>query len=314
MLHKAHISNRSGVSIPEMLTAMLLVGLLMTTTFYIFSTFFSASMSQQRQTMEQSDTQVGTQFIKWDIFMAGFGMPGDVQSIGAIDNSGVNNSDILMVSSTAFGPGGNTGKWSYMLIPTSGTNQITIRRWNDAAQDVAVGEYIVVISATKGRVGLPSYQITNRQSATGPAAQTAWLLTLNNTISSSLNFIYVLCCPTGPATTTYQIQNGNLMRDTTVFIPGVDDFQVAYWIDTDGDRIQDVGETYNDLSILAMNPQFVDNIKLARLTVVTATRGNKGYRFSQGSITVENHTQTLSLDRRNFRYDMWQNLINPRNL
>ncbi len=306
--------NRAGITLTELLVAIVLVGLLMIGTFYVFSNFFSASFSQERYTLEQADTQVSAQFLKWDIFMTGYGMPASQFPISVQDNSGENSSDILTLMSTSFGSGGNEGKWSYILSPVENSTQITVRRWNDPELDIDEGEYITVLSPTKGQVGASVYQVTDRQTATGPAGQDAWTLTLNNIISTSLNFVFVVGSPTGPGTTIYYIQNGNLMRDSTVFIPGVVDFQLAFWIDTDGDRIQDAGETYNDLSILAANPQFADNVKLIRVSIVTATSGEENYVFSLDTIRTENNVLDVSSIGRNFRYDTWRNLVHPRNL
>ena len=42
---------RSGITLPELLVAMILVGLLMISVFYVFSNFFKASISQERYTL-----------------------------------------------------------------------------------------------------------------------------------------------------------------------------------------------------------------------------------------------------------------------
>jgi len=201
--------------------------------------------------------------LKWDVFMAGYGMPESQLPISPSDNTGENSSDVLTLISTSFGPSGNSGKWTYIISPASATNQIMVRRWNDTDQDMAIGDYVTLLSPTKGQVGLASYKVTNRQTATGPSGQDAWLLTLDNNVSSALNFVFSLGDSNGIDSVIYYIQNGNFMRGSTVFMPGVVDFQVAFWIDTDGDRVQDAGEIYNDLSLLASNPQYRNNIKLS---------------------------------------------------
>ncbi len=310
---RGHIGNL-GVTLPELLVAVVLVGILISATLYVFSSFFSASLSQERHTMEQSDAQVGGQFIKWDVFMAGYGIPGGQLPISSQDNVGENGSDVLSLASAAFGPSGNAGKWSYILAPVTGANNILVRRWNDPDQDIAEGDYIIILSPTKAQVGLPVYQVTDRQTAVGPAGQDAWLLTLSNTVSTSLNFVFVLGDSSGPQTVTYSIQNGNLMRDSTVFMPGVVDFQIAYWVDIDGDKVQDANEIVNDLSVISGNPSLIDNIRLVRMTIVTAVRGGEGYLYPADTIVVENNVLDLAGIGRNFRYDRWQTIVKPRNL
>ena len=308
------VRGRKGISLPELLVAMVLVGLLLSATFYVFSAFFSKSLGQQRESLSQADAQVGSQFLKWDIFMAGYGMPASVIPISNQDNAGENGSDILTLQSVAFGPSGRSGKWTYMLAPATGTNQILVRRWNDPTQDITVGDYVIILSPTKVQVGLPVYQVTDTATAVGPAGQDAWLLTLDNIVNSALNFVFSVGSASGPQSISYYVENGNLMRDSVVFIPDVVNFQVTFWIDLDGDKKIDPGEEVNDLSAVTYNPSLLDNIKLLKVYIVTATRQPEGYSYPQNQIVVGN--QTINVDElgRNFRYDLWQLLIKPRNL
>ncbi len=305
---------RRGISLPELLVAMILVGLLLTATFYVFSAFFSKSLAQQRESLGQADVQVGSQFIKWDIFMAGYGIPSSVIPISNQDNAGENGSDILTLQSVAFGPSGRAGKWTYMLAPATGTNQIIVRRWNDPAQDITKGDYIIILSPAKGQVGLPVYQVTDTATAVGPAGQDAWILTLNNIVNSSINFVFSIGSPTGPQTVQYYVQNGNLMRDSTIFMPNVVNFQVTFWVDFNGNKQIDPGEEVNDLSDVAANPALLDNVKLMKIYVVTAIRQPDGYVYPSNEIVVANKTINVDELGRNFKYDVWQTMIKPRNL
>jgi len=308
------LKNRKGISLGELLVAMVLIGLLMSATFYVFSSFFAASMSNERQAHAQSDVQVGAEIVKWDVFMSGYGCPASVIPIQSFDNAGEENSDILCMQSVAFGLSGNPGKWSYMLSPVQGLNQIVIRRWNDVAEDITVSERIVIISPTKGQVGMPFYNVTDTTRATGPAGQDAWILTLDNTIQSSLNFVYVIGSGSTHDTTIYGISNGNLMRDNMVFMPGVINMQISYWIDIDSDKRLDFGETFNNLTIVELEPRLLDNVMLMRMSLVTATRGEESYIFAFDTLQVENTTIYIDSLGRNFKYDLWENAINPRNL
>ena len=304
----------TGISLPELLVAMILVGLLLTATFYVFSAFFSKSLAQQRESLTQADAQVGAQFIKWDIFMAGYGMPSSVIPISNQDNAGENGSDILTLQSVAFGPSGRAGKWTYMLSPANGTNQILVRRWNDPQQDITKGDYIIILSPAKGQVGLPVYQVTDTATAVGPTGQDAWLLTLNNIVNSSLNFVFSVGSATGPQSVTYYVQNGNLMRDSTIFMPNVVNFQVRFWVDLDGDKQVDAGEEMDDLSAVTYNPSLLDNIRLMRISIVSATRQPEGYYYPRDTIVVANQIINTDNYGRNLRYDLWQTIIRPRNL
>ncbi|MCD6594842.1 PilW family protein [bacterium] len=313
-MKKSILHNRNGISLPELLVAVILVGMLMSSTFYVFSTFFAKSLTQERQTLSHADTQVGTQFIKWDMFMAGYGIPSNVIPITCSDNTGVNGSDVLTIQSVSFGMSGNTGKWSYILSPVSGSNQITVRRWNNPDNDLTKDDYIIILSPIGTQIGFPVYQITDTTSAIGPAGQDAWILTLNNVVYSSLNFVFKVSNAAGPAAVTYSIQNGNLARDSTLFISDVVNFQVTFWIDTDGDRQIDAGEMYNDLSAVISNPSLLDNIDLMRISIVTATRGEQNYYYPQDTIYVGNQSVNVENIGRNLKYQVWESTIKPRNL
>ncbi len=311
----AYIHKRSaGITLPELLVAMVLVGILMTATFYVFSSFFSASLSQERRTLSTADAQIGGQFLKWDIFMTGYGIPIDSMPISLQDNVGENGSDILTLISIAFGPTGNSGKWTYVISPIGGSNQMLVRRWNDPQHDVQIGEYVTFLSPTRTRIGLPYYRITNRQSASGPSGQDAWLLTMSSPVNSSNNFIFVLGDTISATTTTYYVQNGNLMRNKSVFIEGVADFQVAFWVDIDGDRNEDVGEIFNNLPTLLASPGILSQIRLIRLSILTAAKATENYYYPDQTITIENHNFDVEQFGRNYRYDIQRNIMNPRNL
>ena len=306
--------SRVGITLPELLVALILVGMLMTSTFYVFSTFFAKSLAQERQTLSHADAQVGAQFVKWDIFMTGYGMPSSVIPISCSDNTGENGSDVLTLQSVSFGLSNNAGKWSYMLSPVSGSNQITVRRWNDPDNDLTVGDYIIILSPTGTQIGLPVYQITDTTRATGPSGQDAWILTLNNLVYSSLNFVFNVGSSSGPVSTTYQIQNGNLMRDSTIFIPDVINFQVRFWIDTNGDRQIDTGELYNDLSVVSSDPSLIDNIDLVEISIVSATKGEQKYYYPKDTIYVGNQKIDVESIGRSLKYQVWESRMKPRNL
>ncbi|RKZ34496.1 hypothetical protein DRQ33_02015 [bacterium] len=306
--------NREGITLSEILVAMILIGLLMTTTFYVFSTFFARSLAYERQALSQADTQLGVHFLKWDLFMTGYGIPTNVIPISSSDNTGENGSDVLTLQSVAFGSSGNPGRWSYMLSPVEGTNQIIVRRWNDAEQDIVINDNIAILSPTKGQVGFSVYTVTDTTAAIGPSGQPATILTLDNIIQSAINFVFVVGPSGGPVSVNYSISNGNLMRDTSLFMTDVANFQITFWIDSNGNRQIDAGEMHNDLSAVTANPSLLDNIKLIRLSIVTATREEENYIYPQDTIIVGNQTIDVENLGRNFRYSVWENTIKPRNL
>jgi hypothetical protein len=315
-----HRKLRAGISLPELMIAMLMVGILMTATFYLFTNFFKITLAQERKTSVNSELQSSAQFLKWDLFMTGFGMNATTLPITAADNAGQGGSDRLTLRSVSFGMNGTNAKWTYILAPVQRSTSVVVRRWNNTTDDIAIGDYIAVLTPAKRNVGLPTYRVTGRTSTTGPSGQPAWQLTLSSQISTGLNFIFQTAT-TGPQSVVYQIQNGNLMRDTSLFIPGATDFQIAYWVDLDRDNVEDGGEVSNNLNALINNISLIQNINYVRFSIVSAAKGTEKFIYQNPTLTVENHTINTNLNvtgtdttRRNFRYDVWTSVVKPRNL
>ncbi len=308
-------TNRCGMSLTELLVAVILVSILMSATFYVFSSFFATSLSSERRTMAQSDFQASADILKWDIFMSGYGMPSTTLPMSSNDNTTQNNSDSLTLRSMGFTMEGGTGRWTYMLSPSINSNQILVRKWPNATDNITKGDRVVILSATKARVGNAFYVVNETTSAVGPTGQAAYLLTLNGTVRSTANFVFATGNTTGnPFMATYTVRNGNLLRNGQIFIRDVVSFQVSYWIDRNGNRVQENGEIFDNLAVVQANPKLADNVLLMRLTVVTATRGEQTFVFPQDSMEVENSVLNFNNLGRNFRYDLWQNSARPRNL
>lgn len=316
------IKNRCGISLPELLVSIVLVGLLLTFTFYLFTSFFTSSFSEERKTLSQTDVQLALFHLKWDILMAGFGIERDAQSVACInDIASQDSSDLLALLSCAFGtvvPGftatGTLGRWSYILAPVTNSTQLFVRRWNNSQEEINKFDYIAVLSPDKYRIGATIYQVTNVQSITVDGVP-AWNLTLNGTITTGRNFVYVTYAGTPFANVTYSIDNGNLMRGNEVILENAEDLQFVFWVDLDGDKIQDAGETFNDLSILLANPALINNLRLIQIFLASSSKEKEGFINPQTSLVVGPHTKDISAPAmRKKKYTVWNVMIHPRNL
>lgn len=319
---KMAFENRLGMSLPEVLVSIVLVGLLLTFTFYLFTSFFTSSFSEERKTLSQTDVQLALFHMKWDILMAGFGVERDAQVITCVNGVQAQDySDIISLVSCAFGsavPGytatGTLGRWSYILAPATNSMQLYVRRWNDSQEEINKLDYIVVLSPDKYRIGATIYQVTNIQSATVDGIP-AWNLTLNAPITTGRNFVYVTYMNAPVANVSYSINNGNLMRAGEVILEGAEDLQFLFWVDTDGDGIQDSGEIFENLSVLLSNPALIHNLKLIHIFLATSTKESEEYINPQTSLVVGPHTKDISAPAmRKKKYTVWPVMIHPRNL
>ena len=313
MKKKNWLTLHSGLSLTELLIAMVLISFLLLGTFYMFSNFFASTLASQKTTVEQSDIQVASQFIKWDILMTGYGLARNVVPITITDNSGENNSDIITLRSTSFGLGGDRGKWTYIMQTISvSSNLITVRRWNNE-DDIDTNDYITILSPLKTKVGAPVYQVVAVTETITTDSIPALILQLNQYLTTSKNFVFASTDTSGYESIVYSLNNGSLLRNDNVFLEDIADFQMSLWIDDDGDRRIDSGERYYDTSPVYSNPALIPKIRLTKVVSLTATQGDQNYRFGLDSIKVENNVINTDAVGRNKKYDLWESNYNPRN-
>lgn len=306
--------SRKGVSLVELMVVVVLVGILLTGATYLFITFLSGSLSRESETAVHSDTQASLGSVKWDLLMTGFALPIGNSPLDVSDGTGPNGSDQITLHSGYFGDQQNGGRWSYILAPALGTNTIQVRRWNDTERDIQMNDYIIILTPVKEQIGASILTVTNRESSTGPSGEDAYDLTLSASVSTSMNFVFALPGSTLVSDIVYALSNGKLMRNGTPILSNVEDFQAAYWVDIDQDHREDSGEWFNDLSVLSSHPEYENRIRLVRLNIVSATKGEKAYINPQTSITVENNTRSLSGVERNKRRSLWTSYAEPRNI
>ncbi|MCD6125226.1 hypothetical protein J7J62_08675 [bacterium] len=311
-MSKGLLKFRDSMTLTEILVAMVLVGVLLSATFYVFSNFFSATFSHEKVSLEQVDIQVATDFTKWDIMMAGFGLPSQEMPIEITDNGGYNGSDIVTLRATSFGVGGKRARWTYILSPSVGVPQITVRRW-DNRDDLVVGDVITILTPTGQRVGMPRYRVVSLTPTIMPDSTHAYIVQLDNIVSTGRNFVFPLADTSGEEVVTYSLSGDTLYRNNDAFVSNVADFQVSFWLDLDGDRQQDSDEIVYDLSSVISNPSLIKNIRLVKLNVLTATPQAQSYVTPFDSIVVCNNVVHVSDIGEHKRYNIWESSVCPRN-
>ncbi|MFP4458220.1 MAG: PilW family protein [Candidatus Zixiibacteriota bacterium] len=305
------MKRENGITIVELLVSMLVIGILLSLATYIFVNFISTSFSQERQTSAQSNVQSVMQQIKWDILMTGYSVSADQIAIEAGNGTGPNNSDVLTLKSLWFGVD-EGGHWTYVLDPVSNNTTVNVRKWNDPDLDIQAGDEIIFMTSTKRKLDNQTFEVVSRDTFTHVSGVSGFKLTLNNPISTSMNFLFNVNS-TGTdelQEVVYRLQDNVLLRDSIPLMDDVTDFQVAYWVDQNDNQIQESTEWHDDLSVVEANPNLRDNIRLIRLNLLVSSRGESNYHKEE-TFTLEDNTITPNP---NMKHKPWMQFANPRNL
>lgn len=307
---------RKGMTLIELIVALGIFSILSLAILAVFTRQLRVSISQRNTSRLQTDFQSAISLLKWDILMAGYGIP---TAQNPLDGQNT-NPDVLQLKSVD-PPVGGSGKWTFTLISNTGGgsgNAITVRRWNDPRRDIGIGDVITAMPDTKEPIsGFPA-RVTGISTFTyytpGGDTVSAATLTLNKTVSVGKgNFVFVL--PDNPADMTiqYTLQNGSLLRNGLPVLENVEDFEVAYWYDQNQNYIQDAGEWIYDISGLASPLR--ERIRLVRVSMVVRS-GSKdlNYTYPDANITVDDHTYALSQDARHYRRRVYTVSTKVRNL
>lgn len=303
------LNKKAGVTLIELLISLVIISILLSLATYIFVNFLSTSVTQERTTAAQSDVQAVLQQIKWDILMTGYSVSADQIAIESQNNAGQNNSDILTLKSLWFGYE-TGGHWSYVLDPVTNQSIIPVRNWQDPELDIQVGDKIVFLTSTKQKLNDQFFEVIARDTFTHTGGIPGYRLTLDNSVSTSMNFLFNTSGTGELREVVYQLQNNVLMRDSLPMMDNVMDFQVAYWVDENDNQIQEDSEWHNDLDVVLADPNLKDDIRLIRLNILMSTQAEKEYDVQQ-TITLEDNTITPNP---NMRHTPWTQVANPRNI
>lgn len=296
---------RKGVTLIELIVALGILSILLTGVFVIYRSQMRTATTQQSISILQTDVQQALNIIKWDLLMSGYGVPANVNPVWGVNRTNI--SDSLILRSTGFLLGGTT-RWSYVMDAMGG-NEIIVRRWNDERQDIRVGDVIVIMTDRKGVVS-PFLTVNSRESMSYNN-QNAYRLTLSSNVQTAQgNFVFVV--PGGQvASAIYWHRNDTLFRNNEPFLLNVEDFQVSYWVDLNGNGLMESAERI-------MNPASVKNftnfLRSTRVSLVLVGPIDRNYTYPQNQVTNEDRTYSLTGTARNRRRRFYAIEIKARNI
>lgn len=297
---------RRGVTLIEIIVALGILSVLLTGVFVVYRSQIRTASTQQSISMLQTDIQQAFNIMKWDILMAGYGVPASVNPVAGINKS--NAPDSLILRSTGFVVGGTT-RWSYTL-DIFAANEIIVRRWGDDRVDIHKDDYVIVMDDKKNLIVTQPVRVTDREVLTYNTLPAYRLSLSQNVQTAAGNFVYTV--PGGQvAQVIYWLRNDTLFRNNEPFLTGVEDFQLAYWVDLNRNGVENTGERL-------WNPQgiadFNSLLKTVRPNIVLVGNIDREYTFPQDQITVEDHTYNLGTEAKMRRRRFYSIDVKVRNV
>ncbi|MEO0230488.1 MAG: prepilin-type N-terminal cleavage/methylation domain-containing protein [candidate division WOR-3 bacterium] len=296
---------RKGLTLIELIVALGILSILLTGVFVIYRSQMRTATTQQSISILQTDVQQALNIIKWDLLMSGYGVPANIQPVWSVNR--INSSDSLILRSTGFLVGGTT-RWSYVMDAMGG-NEIIVRRWNDERQDVHIGDVIVIMTDRKGVVS-PFLTVNSRESMSYNN-QDAYRLTLSSGVQTAQgNFVFVVP-GSQVASAIYWHRNDTLFRNNEPFLANVEDFQVSYWVDVNGNGVMETTERI-------MNPASVNNftnfLRSTRVSIVLVGPIDRDYTYPENQVTNEDRTYSLTGIQKNRRRRFYAIEVKARNI
>ena len=251
-----------GYSLVELLLVVALIALVVSQTMLAFTSQHKTYMVQERVVDAQHDARLLADSIVRDLRMAGFMVPRDV-GIGSIDG-GTGAPDMLCMSdSGAFVESSFEDATDRFDAPSltaavsTGDTSVTMSASSmdidgDATNDFVVGEGILISDGTNAHCGLITGVSSGAVQFVPGSAAGATLPALSASAVPAV---------------VYQISGTTLTRNSVPLSNEVDDFQVEFWVDADGDGLQDGGE----FPVHDLNGSDLTEVRMARVHITTHT-------------------------------------------
>jgi len=308
---------KKGMTLVEVLVSLVILSFLLAAVFTILNLQTVKSANVRKTTIHQTDAQVALTLLKWDLASAGLAYPKTDTAIVDLDGA-VNDPDTIILRGVGLGFEAARTKWSWLLDKVSGVNAL-VRAWGgeDSVLNFAGGEQIIVLDRDRNILNPPGVlTIVSVAPDTfiGPTGDSipALDLTLNMSLSSIAGMVVITIDTLiyDPGLMVYvDVANKTLMRGNEVLLDNVEDLQLAYGTDTDGDEIIDTWQDFLPPNTIASGRNWA-----IRYTLVTVSRPMSDYNYPINTLTIENHTYNLTSAEQKQKRLFLTGLVTPPNL
>jgi hypothetical protein len=309
----------------EVLVSLTLLTIILGAIYSVLNLQQSRAVNVQSTATLQSDAQVALSIFRWDIFMAGYGMAADTNSILSTDFSNQPDNVTLYAVGLAFEA--RDANWSPVLEIVQSGSDIVVYNFPDAAQNMKVGDRIIIVGQDKKLLdsGLVVGSVDSTEHYGGADTIPALRLGLNRNVTVGQGTIAFVADPnTYFNGITYRINNNRqLLRGNDVFLDNVEDLQFAYGYDLNDNGAFEANEWYNTLTAIpGYRPSMLHDHKFTvRATFVMRTdrklknytSWTQGYNIDANNVQVENHQYSI-LNTKDFRREYVSTITWPRNI
>jgi len=313
----------SGFSLIELLISLVILVIVITSIFRLLNIQVFHTVKERGVTLAQTESQLGYRFFKWDFLMAGFGIPLDLAPFSTDDSLSGENSVALLLEGSALGPDRLNARWSYRLDFTQdSTSSPIVRYWADSIRDLKTGDYVMLLSDRKERIGGPYYvSYTELLGGDSMRIYLDQIISTPATIKAPLGSFFIALDTLGSyQNALYWVDDqGILRRGNTPLLDGVIAFKVKFGFDSDGDGLV---ETWTeDLSDLSPH-EIHSNLKITRFSLVVRSK-KKGRALTSPEYIIfpdepmvgePQDTVEIPVDMRRYSYFVLSTLMRPRNL
>jgi len=292
---------KKGMTLVEILVSLTILTIILGAIFSILTLQQTKATNVQATTVMQTDANIALSLLRWDLFMAGYGIGTDDPSIisGDAGNNGGADNITLYGAGLAFESDG--ANWSPVLVPVQNSSKIIVYRFSDLATHFSVGDELILVDQNKNLLdsGLVVAGTTWTTHTAGEITVPALELDIAPGVVSAGQGAIAFSpnLSTYFSGVTYTLNNNKqLLRGNEVFLENVEDIQFAFGVDlNDNGAIEEPNEWFDDLnSIPNYTPQLLYQHKFAiRSSFVVVTKQLlRDYQYTGGAITLENNTYT----------------------
>ncbi len=302
---------KKGLTLIELLVSLTIFGIILAAIMSIYFYQQKRATYVQETSIMQTDAQVAFELIKRDIMHAGLGIPSNQWPLTGI-NGGTSLPDEITLYGVSFFTELENARWNPIISLSTG-GVLICKNWGDTTRDIMLGDTIIILSQFKNLL-YDSLVVIN----VGVAGDRR-MLTVNdpNVQVNAGGFAFRVTPDTYVNGVRYwlDVDNDILMRNNLIFLENVEDFQIAYGFDSDGDSIIDTTTEYTHTLANINLSDIYSRPFMIRVTILTRTgKGIAGFEYPFNTLTIEDRTLNITPLERNFQRIVLRGIVSPRNL
>lgn len=310
--------NNNGMTLVEVMISLVILIIVLGSVYTLLNIQQTKAANVQQTSILQTDAQVAGTIFRWDIFMAGYGMSMDDNSI--IPANSAVQPDQITLRGMGLSFESHEVDWTPVVEIALSSNDLKVYRFNDSTPNYSIGDNVLIVDQEKKIIeaNLTILDIDTLMHHPSPTDSFPALnLRLSRAVSASMGCLVFRPNPASLNGITYTLANGRLMRGNEVFLENVEDIQFAYAVDLNNNGVFDATEWYNDLTAVpGYNSKLLYQHKSAvRTTLVVHTeKALTDFNAKLANITVEDHTYALSPTDQKHKREFVNAISWPRNL